>query len=53
METLKIKVGEKTYTVKVAESDEEKQQGLQNLESLPNDEGMLFVFDSDGEEVSF
>lgn len=52
MDILKVEIGGKKYTVKVAKTDEEKQTGLQNLESLPEDEGMLFEFDAD-EEVSF
>lgn len=33
------------YKVQVAETDEEQQKGLQGVEDLPVDEGMLFVYD--------
>ena len=36
--------------VEIADSDEERQVGLMNRESLPEDAGMLFVFE---EDVSF
>ena len=51
MEEVKIKINNKTYKVKLAQTDEEKEKGLQGVTSLPEDEGMLFSFD-DTEEVS-
>lgn len=33
------------YKVQIAESDEDKKKGLSNIDSLPEDEGMLFVYD--------
>lgn len=47
MEQKLITVGNKTYKCKLAESEEDKKQGLMNVESLPPDEGMLFVWDSE------
>lgn len=47
-----IKIGNKTYNVKEAYTDEEKSKGLSGIEGLPQDEGMLFYFDPP-EEVSF
>ena len=47
-----IEIGNKQYNVKVADTDEEKENGLMNVESLRPNEGMLFVFDKE-REVSF
>lgn len=49
---MKIKIGGKEYTVTVAETEEEKEIGLQNKESLPEDEGMLFIYD-ESEDIGF
>lgn len=43
---INIKVGNKSYKVKEAKTDEEKSKGLQGVKELPKDEGMLFYFDS-------
>ena len=40
-----VLVNNKQYKVKVATTDKEKQEGLQNKKELPKDEGMLFVYD--------
>ena len=42
---MKIKINYKEYIVEVAESEDQKETGLQNIQYLPNDEGMLFVYD--------
>jgi len=44
-ETKKIKVGNGTVVVKIADSAEKRELGLMNASSLPENEGMLFVFD--------
>ena len=49
---IQIKIAEKIYLVSLAESDEDKETGLQNIETLPENEGMLFVFEAP-EEISF
>lgn len=49
---MKIKIGEKEYNVEVAETEEEKEIGLQNTHYLPENEGMLFVYD-EPDEISF
>ena len=46
-----VKIGNKEYKVKEAKTDQEKIKGLQGVEKLPKDEGMLFYFDPD-EEIS-
>lgn len=40
-----INIGGREYEVKVARTQEEKEQGLQGITELDEDEGMLFVFD--------
>lgn len=47
-----IEVGDKKYTVKVAKTEEEKIQGLQEVTSLGEDEGMLFIYD-EPQEMAF
>lgn len=51
MKQVKIEIGSKKYNVSIAETDEEKESGLQDIKNLPEDEGMLFVFD-EPDEVS-
>ena len=46
-----IKIGNRKYKVKEAKTEQEKIKGLQNIEKLPKDEGMLFYFDPN-EEIS-
>lgn len=41
-----IKINNKEYKVKIADTDEKRRKGLQGVKELPKDEGMLFVFDS-------
>ena len=42
---MRIEIGDRTYNVNVAESEEDKIKGLQGRKSLAEDEGMLFVYD--------
>lgn len=51
MRKLKVKVKDKTYKVDVALTEEQHEKGLQGVKELPQDEGMLFVFD-EPQEVS-
>lgn len=41
----KVKVAGQTFSVSVARTDKEKQIGLSGKNSLPKNQGMLFVFD--------
>lgn len=41
-----ITIGDKKYQVRIADTDKEKRIGLSKCKHLPEDEGMLFVFDS-------
>lgn len=52
MKEIKIKINSKEYAVQIAKSEEDKEKGLQNVKSLPENEGMLFAFD-EPDEVSF
>lgn len=52
MEEINIRIASKEYKVQVAETEEDKEKGLQGIENLPENEGMLFIFDNP-EEVSF
>lgn len=42
---IKVEIGNKEYIVKLAKTEEEQAKGLQDIDSLPEDEGMLFIFD--------
>ena len=44
METTKVRINNKEYEVLIAESEEEKEVGLQDVEDLEG-QGMLFVYD--------
>jgi hypothetical protein len=53
-EFYEIAVEGKTYKVLLAQTEEEKEQGLQNVESLDTDEGMLFDYSTEPPtELSF
>lgn len=45
MEEIKIRIGDKRFQVEVAYTDEEKEKGLSNRESLDPDKGMLFIWE--------
>ena len=47
-----IRIGNKEYNVKEVTTPEDKAKGLQGVESLPEDEGMLFIYDPP-EDVKF
>lgn len=40
-----IEIGNKTYYVKIAKTEQEKIKGLQGVKELSKDEGMLFIYD--------
>ena len=45
---------DKVYNLLVAETEEEKERGLQNVESMESDEGMLFDYSDDPQaSISF
>ena len=44
MNSVEVQIGDKTYNLLVAETEEEKERGLQDVESMEPDEGMLFDY---------
>lgn len=48
MERITVEVGNKVYKCQVAKNEEDRRKGLQGIEHLPPDEGMLFVWDEEG-----
>ena len=53
MDKKNIIIGDKEYTVEIADTSEEQKKGLQNREYLPQDSGMLFVYDKPQDKVEF
>lgn len=49
---IKLTINNKEYKVKLAQTEEEREVGLQGVTELADNEGMLFVFD-EPQEVSF
>lgn len=45
---LNIKIGEKNYLLDVAKTSEEQEKGLAKFESIEDNQGMLFIFDTPG-----
>ena len=43
----------KKLLVKIADSDQERAQGLMHIKSLPQNEGMLFVFNNKSNAFGF
>lgn len=52
MEKIKIKINNKIYNVFAARDEDEREQGLQNVDRLKSDEGCLFFYSSP-ENVSY
>lgn len=48
MERVIVNIGDKTYKCKLAKNEEDRKKGLQGIEHLPVDEGMLFVWNEEG-----
>lgn len=46
--TINLKVGEKNYLVEVAKTSQEREKGLAKFDSIENNQGMLFIFDTPG-----
>lgn len=44
MEQIEVKIGEQIFEVFVAQTDEEKERGLQNVVEMDSNEGMLFDY---------
>lgn len=48
-----IEIGDREYKVREAKTEEERKQGLKEIESLPEDEGMLFYMPDKKSQVVF
>ena len=48
MDKVIVNIGNKTYKCKIARNEEDRRQGLQGVEYLAPDEGMLFEFKKEG-----
>ena len=54
MNSISVTINDKEYELLVAITEEEKERGLQNVEEMDSDEGMLFDYSEDiQEELSF
>lgn len=53
MNKVTIEIADKEYKVLIAETEEERTQGLGNVESIDDDEGMLFIMPEDQGQVVF
>lgn len=49
---MNIYIGNKQYSVQIAKTESEKEKGLQGVKDLPENEGMLFIYDKP-QTVSF
>lgn len=47
MERVKVEIGNKSYNCNIAKTEEEKKKGLQEVNYLAPDEGMLFVWENE------
>lgn len=48
-----IEIGDREYKVREAKTEEERTKGLKGIDSLPEDEGMLFYIPDKKSQVSF
>ena len=48
MERVIVNIGNKTYKCQIAKNEEDRRKGLQGIEHLPVDEGMLFIWEDEG-----
>jgi uncharacterized membrane protein (UPF0127 family) len=49
MNKINITIGGKEYLVELAITDEQQEEGLQSREKLADNEGMLFIYNEEGE----
>lgn len=47
MNRVLVEVGDKVYKCRVVKTEEDRRKGLQGVEHLPIDEGMLFIWDDE------
>lgn len=53
MKEITVEIADKKYKVLLAETEEERTQGLSNVESMDDNEGMLFVMPENQSQVIF
>ncbi len=53
MDKKKIYIGNRTYTVEIADTEELQKKGLQGRDYLAPDEGMLFVYPEEQHSVEY
>jgi len=52
MNKINITIGGKEYLVELAITDKQQEEGLQSRKELPDNEGMLFIYNEES-ELSF
>ncbi len=50
LDTVRMQVGSKTYTLEIAETNVQRVRGLMERDTMPRDRGMIFLFPSDRTE---
>lgn len=53
LNTISVKIGKKRYDLLVAKTEEEKERGLQDVEEMNSNEGMLFDYHDEPQHVDF
>lgn len=53
MKSININIGNKTYNVKLAITEDEKVEGLSTIDELPENEGMLFIYEEEQEGLIY
>ena len=48
MKTTEVKLGNKKYTLEIAETSKDRRKGLMGVKNLDADKGMLFDFGEEG-----
>lgn len=46
---MKVRINDQVYNVQVADTPKARKKGLKGVESLPKDEGLLFIFEEDSQ----
>lgn len=45
LQTATVKIGSKSFTLEIADTDAAQETGLMNRDAMPADHGMIFIFD--------
>ena len=45
-QTIQVRIGDQFYTLWVADTEERKSKGLKNIDHLPRNKGMIFVYNT-------